>query len=175
MAVPIPEQLPAVTPKSQEINDHQLRFSDTSQHEHLHSNIHPSVMSFTDAPFPDVISQRILDYYGRVDHFRDRETIRKWIASIFERPGNRELLQLGTTVERAEKKAGEWVLTLRTEKPDGNHWWQERFDALVVASGHYNLPWFPNLPGLIEYDRRFPGRVIHAKHFRGGEKFKDKV
>jgi len=78
-------------------------------------------------------------------------------------------------VEHAEKIHGKWILTLRRPLGGGsNYWWQESFDALVVATGHYNLPWLPSIPGLVEYDRRYPGRVIHSKHFRSPQKFAGK-
>ncbi|KAK1752805.1 putative monooxygenase [Echria macrotheca] len=173
-AVPIPPTLPAQTPKSEAVNNHQLRFSDSAQHEHLHSNIIPAIMSYTAEPFPNVLSPQTLAKYGPDAPFRHREVVRRWIEDIFLRGGHAKFLELSTTVERAEKVNGEWVLTLRREGGAADYWWQERFDALVVASGHYNVPWLPPVDGLVEYDARFPGRVVHSKHFRGGEKFKDK-
>lgn len=175
MAVQIPAQLPAETPKSEAINSHQLRYSDSAQHEHLHSNIDPSIMSFTQEPFPDELSERTLRQHGPDSPFRHRDKIRGWVETIFVKNGNDKLLELGTTVERAVKEGDEWVLTLRKEGPGKDYWWREWFDALVVATGHYNVPWFPDIPGLIEYDERFPGRILHSKHFRSADKFKGKV
>ncbi|OCK84329.1 FAD/NAD(P)-binding domain-containing protein [Lepidopterella palustris CBS 459.81] len=172
--VPIPSQLPAETPKSEAVNSHQIRYSDTPQHENLHSDIIPSIMSYTQYPFPDTLSERIREKYGPGAPFRDRELVREWIEDIFVRNGNDKLIELNTTVERAEKRDGKWVLTLRKDGPGKNHWWQEKFDALVVASGHYNIPWIPQIPGLFEYDARFEGRVLHSKHFRDATKFKGK-
>jgi cation diffusion facilitator CzcD-associated flavoprotein CzcO len=174
-AVPIPFKLPVETPKSETVNSHQLRYSDTPQHENLHSNIDPSIMSYTQYPFPDTLSDHLVKRYGPGAPFRDRELIREWVESIFIRNGNEKLIELNTTVEHAQKKDGKWVLTLRREGPDKNYWWQETFDALVVASGHYNIPWIPQIPGILEYDVKFPGRVLHSKHFRDATKFKGKV
>ncbi|KAK3328722.1 hypothetical protein B0H66DRAFT_486991, partial [Apodospora peruviana] len=173
-AVPVPRQYPTETPKSEQVNSHQLRFSDTAQHEHLHSNIIPSIMSYTQEPFPDTLSARSLEKYGTDAPFRHREVIRQWIEGIFVHNGYDKLLDLSTMVERAEKKDGEWVLTLRKENKGSDYWWQEKFDAIVVATGHYNVPWFPEIKGLVEYDARFPGRIVHSKHFRNGEKYKGK-
>lgn len=178
MAIQIPAQFPAETLKSEATNSHQLRFSDSAQHEHLHSNIIPAIMSYTQEPFPDTLSERVLKKYGPDAPFRHREVVRQWIEGIFLRGGyhDKKVLELNTTVERAEKKDGEWILTLRKETQGGSdYWWQERFDALVVATGHYNVPWFPEVPGLLEYDARFPGRIVHSKHFRNGNKYKGKV
>ncbi|KAI1466386.1 FAD/NAD(P)-binding domain-containing protein [Daldinia caldariorum] len=174
VAVPIPKQLPAVTLPSDEINSHQRRFSDTALHENLHTNITPTIMSYTQEPFPNKLSPRTLADYGPGAPFRHHTVIREWIEGIFSRGGHEKLLELNTTVERAEKINSEWVLTLRKESSGRNYWWRETFDALVVATGHYNVPWFPSIPGLIEYDKKFPGRIQHSKHFRSSKKFKGK-
>ncbi|GJC86157.1 thiol-specific monooxygenase [Colletotrichum liriopes] len=167
--VSIPAKLPAHTPKSEAINSHQIRFSDTAQHEHLHTNITPEIMSFTTEPFPETLTDRIREKYGD-----DAPSIREWVEHIFVRNGHEKLLELNTTVELAEKKGDEWVLTLRKDLPGKNQWWQETFDALIVATGHYNIPWIPNIEGITEYDKRFPGRIVHSKHFRGSDKYKGK-
>ncbi|KAK1517027.1 thiol-specific monooxygenase [Colletotrichum costaricense] len=172
--VPIPSQLPAQTPKSEAINSHQVRFSDTAQHEHLHTNITPEIMSFTTEPFPETLTERIREKYGDDAPFRGREQIREWVENIFVRNGHQELLELSTTVELAAKEGDEWVLTLRKEHPGKDYWWQERFDALIVATGHYNVPWLPSIEGITEYDERFPGRIVHSKHFRNSDKYKGK-
>ncbi|CAH0022194.1 unnamed protein product [Clonostachys rhizophaga] len=173
-AVSIPTQLPAVTPVSEAVNSHQHRFSDTAIHENLHSNIVPSLMSFTQEPLPDTLSEKTLEEYGPGAPFRHHSTIRGWIEGIFSRGGYDKLLELDTTVEKAEKVNGEWVLTLRKIVNGRNYWWRETFDALVVSTGHYNVPWFPELPGLVEFDKAFPGSILHSKHYRKAERFKGK-
>lgn len=132
-------------------------------------------MAYTRYPFPASTNEGLTQKYGAGSPFRERELIREWVEDIFVRNNQDKLLELGTTVERAEKKGEKWVLTLRKEGPGKNHWWTEEFDALVVASGHYSIPWFPEIPGLLEYDRKFPGRVVHSKHFRGAGKYEGKV
>ncbi|KAI1776321.1 FAD/NAD(P)-binding domain-containing protein [Hypoxylon cercidicola] len=174
VAVAALPQLPAVTPLSEAVNGHQRRFSDTALHEHLHSNITPALMSYTQEPFPAKLSARTLAEYGPGAPFRHHSTIREWVEAIFSRGGHEKLVELSTTVEKAEKVGGEWVLTLRKEALGRNYWWRETFDALVVATGHYNVPWFPDVPGLVEYDRKFPGNILHSKHFRNASPFKGK-
>ncbi|KAF2436865.1 FAD/NAD(P)-binding domain-containing protein [Tothia fuscella] len=172
--VPIPAQLPTRTPISRTVNDHQVRYSDSPQHEYLHSNIIPSIMAYSKYPFPPTISDQIRERYGPAAPFRDREIIREWIEDIFVQNGHDKLLELGTTVEKAEKIQGKWVLTLRKEDKGKNYWWTEEFDALVVASGHYNIPWIPEVEGLLDYDAKYPGRILHSKHFRDAKEFTGK-
>merc|ERR1711934_705713 len=46
----------------------------------------------------------------------------------------------------------------------------ERFDYVVVASGHYSVPHVPTFPGV----EKFPGRVLHAHDFRDATEFAGK-
>ncbi|KAJ5722772.1 dimethylaniline monooxygenase, partial [Penicillium malachiteum] len=174
--VPIPRDLPCFKPHSRDINSHTERFSDTGIHEHLHSNVPPDIMCFSQEPIPAVISEHSLSTYGPTAPFRHHTLMRKWIEDIFERGGYQNLIELGTTVELAERVEKEWILTLRkfiTEK-NSNYWWSERFDSLVVATGHYYLPYIPTIPGMREYDALFPGRIWHSKHHSSIESFENK-
>ena len=49
------------------------------------------------------------------------------------------------------------------------------FDAVVIASGHHDIPHFPNAKGLHEWKRQCPTTVLHSKYFRDVECFRDKV
>ena len=46
----------------------------------------------------------------------------------------------------------------------------ERFDHMIVASGHFSVPNMTYFPGI----EKFPGRVIHSHDFRNGSQFKGK-
>ncbi|KAI1078742.1 thiol-specific monooxygenase [Whalleya microplaca] len=175
LPIHIPDRVPCET-KSSESNSYRNRFSDTAVHATLHSNLSPTTMSFTQEPLPDTISEQTLKQYGVGTPFRHREVIREWVEQIFRRGGHDKLISFNTTVERAEKQENNWVLTLRKDIPgEGkDYWWQEEFDAMIVASGRYNVPYIPQIPGLVEYEDKYPGSIRHSKHFRGVEEFKDK-
>ncbi|KAF4964755.1 hypothetical protein FSARC_7354 [Fusarium sarcochroum] len=173
-AISVPEHLPAVTPISEAVNSHQFRFSDTAIHENLHSNITPEIMSYTQEPFPNKLSKQSLEEYGPGAPFRHHSTIREWVEGIFARGGHSKLLELETTVERVVKENREWVVTLRKVVNGRNYWWRESFDAVVVASGHYNVPWFPEVEGLLEFDKKFPSAIQHSKHFREPSRYAGK-
>lgn len=134
-------------------------------------------MCYSKEPFPEVFSDWALANYGPNAPFRHREVIRDWVEQIFRRGGHERLISFNTTVEMAEKRGGSWLLTLRQEIPghDKDRWWQQEFDATIVASGKYNIPYIPNIPGLVEYEETYPGSIMHSKHYRGLPPFKDKV
>lgn len=122
--------------------------------------------------------------HGEDTPFRHWTVMRRYVEGLFARGGyGGRLVSYGTSVERAEKTGEEWVLTLRREEVVGEGegksvtdvWTQERFDAVVVASGHFNVPWIPPVEGLDEFERRWPGSVLHSKMFRGRDDYRGKV
>ncbi|WXC54847.1 hypothetical protein SNK03_000826 [Fusarium graminearum] len=51
---------------------------------------------------------------------------------------------------------------------------KEEYDAVVVASGHYNDPFIPDITGLTEFDKKYSGVISHSKFYRRPNDFKDK-
>ncbi|KAJ7122950.1 hypothetical protein C8R44DRAFT_785014 [Mycena epipterygia] len=87
-----------------------------------------------------------------------------------------------TRVELVEKRFDAngteqgWRLTLKKFIPLGpssskERWWTEDFDAVVIATGTFNAPNIPNIPGLEEWTWRFPGSLLHSREYRHPEKF----
>ncbi|KAF2662129.1 putative dimethylaniline monooxygenase [Lophiostoma macrostomum CBS 122681] len=176
LPVEVPSELPCETPLDERLNSQHVRYSGTGAHEHLHSNLPPEIMCFSDEPIPRKVSARTLANFGPEAPFRHRDVMQRWVQDVFRRGKHEQLIEFNTAVERVDKKDQEWVLTLRKSDPGlrDNVWWQERFDAVVVATGHYYIPSFPRIPGLAEYDERFPGRIQHSKHYQNCEQYTNK-
>ncbi|OKL56726.1 hypothetical protein UA08_07862 [Talaromyces atroroseus] len=171
--IQVPASYPCEKPKDKNVDSHQLRFSDSAAHNHLHSNLPPEIMAFSQEPIPKILSDESLARYGPDSPFRHRDVMRQWVEDVLNRGNYGHLVEFGTTVERAEHTGKEWVLTLRQSVPgqERDFWKQEHFDAVVVATGHYNVPYIPNIPGIVEYDKKYPGRIWHSKHYRTTEPF----
>ena len=126
-------------------------------------------MSFSDVAFA----------YGT---FVPHHIPRQYIESYFSLHKTDALLSLNTTVEdvtliTTPKKVEErWKLTLRkhdsAQKVDV--WWEEAFDAVVLANGHYSVPFIPEVKGLAEYIARFPGKILHSKTYRSPSIYRSK-
>lgn len=172
----IPEQLPCRMPVGS-----QDRFTDSPVYPGLETNVDASAMEYSQEPIPTVRSQWSIERHGEDTPFRHHSVIRQYIEDLFTKKGHAGLVQYNTTVERAIKEPGseKWVLTLRrTQSHNGSqsdYWWTEVFDALVVASGHYAVPYIPAITGLKEFAERYPGSIEHTKHYRGPEKYRGKV
>ncbi|EIW77431.1 FAD/NAD(P)-binding domain-containing protein [Coniophora puteana RWD-64-598 SS2] len=92
-----------------------------------------------------------------------------------------------TRVELIEKRlndAGEeegWRLWLKELVPDlasgktRATWWTEEFDAVIVASGRYNAPYMPDIPGLAEWKARFSHQLAHSRSYRRPESLDNKT
>ncbi|KAJ7122893.1 hypothetical protein C8R44DRAFT_784863 [Mycena epipterygia] len=87
-----------------------------------------------------------------------------------------------TRVELVEKRFDAngieqgWTLTLKKfirlgPSSSKERWWTEDFDAVVIATGTFNAPNIPNIPGLEEWTRCFPGSFLHSREYRHPEKF----
>ncbi|KAG5657756.1 hypothetical protein KAF25_007789 [Fusarium avenaceum] len=153
----VPENVPAIVPPNE-----QERYAHTPVYYNLTTNVPDIAMSFSDSSF---------SYGPFVPHYVPRQ----YIENYFSTHKTDEYLSLGTTVEDltqlpAASKNGlkTWKLTLR--KYDRlrhvDVWWQEEFDAVILANGHYSVPWVPPVQGLEAYMEKFPGRVVHSKFYR---------
>jgi cation diffusion facilitator CzcD-associated flavoprotein CzcO len=132
-------------------------------------------MQFSQEAIPEERSELSISIHGPQTPFRHWDVIRRYIKGLVERNGYEDLVSYSTTVERVEKIGAEWKVTLRKDGKESDYWWVEWFDAVVVASGHYWVPYIPPIVGLEEFERSRPGSVLHSKHFRGRESFRGKV
>ncbi|KAL1987784.1 hypothetical protein VTN96DRAFT_2624 [Rasamsonia emersonii] len=169
--VELPKTFPAYTPRSSK-----NRFTDTPVYPTLEANVDAGIMSFSQEPIPAIRSPTSIKIHGEDTPFRHHTVIRQYIEDLLNRNGYQDLVEYNTTVENArkDKTLNKWVLTLRRQGRQYDYWWQETFDALVVASGHYSVPYIPPIKGLKEFAAVYPGSVEHTKGFRDPEKYRGK-
>ncbi|KAI3406320.2 hypothetical protein KGF56_000801 [Candida oxycetoniae] len=108
--------------------------------------------------------------------------IEKYIHRNLDNP--KFVLRLNSTVEDVERIDRHdsadipyrFTLTIRTfhdEKQD--LWYQQDFDSIVVASGHYHVPFIPHVPGLKQVQKKYPQVVQHAKFYRDSQFYENKT
>ena len=171
--LPIPSEMPTTEP-----HNTQYRFAETSIYPFLETNIAASAMRFSQEPFPEERTTLNISRHGPDSPFRHWKVVEGYIQGLLNRRGYNELVSYNTTVELVKKDAqsGKWIVTLRQPMENGkeDRWWSESFDSIVVASGHYTVPFIPATPGLAELESNFPGTVEHSKAWRHPAKYKDK-
>lgn len=141
----------------------------------LETNIDAAVMEFSQEPIPALRSDHSISLHGNDTPFRSHQVIRQYIEDLVDRKGYRDFLEYNTTVELVEKHGEEWRVVLRKGGEELDYWWEERFDAVVVANGHFSVPYVPLIRGLKEFAELHPGSVEHSKAYRGREKYRGKV
>lgn len=128
----------------------------------LETNIPKSTMGFSDLAFPDHVSlfptaQDVHDYLG--EYSKDIE----------------HLIHLETQVEDVrphDPTSATWSVRRRNLRDYSVT--ESIYDAVVAASGHYAVPYIPAVPGLEEWNRRYPGVVSHSKSYQSPNAFRNK-
>ncbi|KOS20359.1 Thiol-specific monooxygenase [Escovopsis weberi] len=99
--------------------------------------------------------------------------VKTYVQALAADHGAHGVTEYNTRVEELRKAPGGDKWDVRTVTLQGagcallERTWQ--FDAVVVASGHNWRPRVPDVPGLAEWKRRFPGRLMHSMQYRRPE------
>ncbi|KAI0691903.1 FAD/NAD-P-binding domain-containing protein [Cytidiella melzeri] len=147
----------------------------------LHTNSPAVITALDEVPYPPdhtwVISAHTIGA-----HVRAYATIKKLNSN-----DNSAVHQYSTRVESFKKTESKWTLTLRQlkllEEPDRLKvtYWNEDFDAVVVASGPYDSPHVPEIDGLLQWTEVTSSEtpsgfsVYHSRVYRRPERYADKT
>lgn len=152
----------------------QERFVQTPSYPNLKTNITETLMTYSDVKLWTGSPSEETEF---VDGLVVREYIEKYILKNKDAPNVD--VQFSSTVEDVERELTDnghrYKVTIRKEDQESDVWYQRHFDAIVVTTGHYHVPFIPNVPGLAEVHQQFPNFVRHAKFFRQPDPYKDKV
>ncbi|KAH7659470.1 Flavin monooxygenase FMO protein [Dioscorea alata] len=131
----------------------------------LRTNLPRQLMGFLDYPFPGP-SESFVDPRA----FPAHEEVLAYLEGFARDFGVLEMVRFGAEVVRVwlEGDGGEWSVEWRNE--DGSVA-EERFEAVVVANGHFSVPRIPEIPGI----DKWRGKQIHSHNYRIPEPFRDQV
>ncbi|KAI9362927.1 hypothetical protein DFJ73DRAFT_620521 [Zopfochytrium polystomum] len=139
-------------------------------YESLHNNVPTSIVRYKELEWPP-----------GTNWFVRHEVVAAYLHTYAERYGIDRVTRFGTAVvnvfKQSEDSGGKWVITSRSVKYTNQEsmiearWNREEFDAVVVATGHFNVPKIPNYPGLAEWHDRFPDGIMHSMSYRTPEPF----
>lgn len=109
--------------------------------------------------------------------YTERANIETYIHQVAAGAKLEDVIHFHTRVESVEKPQDgrHWHLrTLRLDRSGSPRLVEEewKFGAVIVASGHYNLPKVPDIPGLKEWKSRFGRRIIHSKQYRTPDSYR---
>lgn len=113
----------------------------------LHLNSENRVTAYKDFPFPE-----------EAPLYPDHQAVAQYLQAYADRFDLRRLIRFGARVMSVRPG---WTVTLADDTT-------ERFDAVVVASGHQGVPKHP------PFAAEFTGEYLHAHAYRTPERFRDK-
>ncbi|KAF2203778.1 flavin dependent monooxygenase-like protein [Delitschia confertaspora ATCC 74209] len=129
-------------------------------YDELETNIPRPLMGFSD-----------LDWPREAQLFPKHETVLQYIQKYGE--GVQDLVQLETQVVNVEpadlQPTGAW--RVRTRNLRSGEEKEDDFDAVIVANGHFIVPYVPDIPGIKEWSEKFPWSISHSKYFRNRRTF----
>ncbi|WYZ43452.1 hypothetical protein EsH8_VI_001151 [Colletotrichum jinshuiense] len=132
-------------------------------YDYLETNIPHTLMNYSDQKFPSTASL-----------FPPHKVVKKYLEDYAEEL--KPILSLSTQVLAVKKatSGGQayWEIETRDLKTDETS--KAQFDAVLVASGHYNDPFIPDIPGLADFDKALPGTISHSKFYRNPSQYEGK-
>jgi trimethylamine monooxygenase len=134
-----------------------------SMYRYLWTNGPKEGLEFADYSFEEHFGKQIASYPPRAVMF-------DYIEGRVLKAGVRDWIRFSTVVRNVEydQAVGDFTVTVHDMAND--HVYKERFDHVIVASGHFSTP---NVPEFEGFDT-FNGRIVHAHDFRDAREFADR-
>ncbi|KAF2648884.1 FAD/NAD(P)-binding domain-containing protein [Lophiostoma macrostomum CBS 122681] len=130
-------------------------------YERLETNIPRGLMGFQD-----------LDWPQDSQLFPKHETVLEYIEKYAE--DIQDLVSYDTQVVAIEPCTGDESWEVCTRELRSGTETTETYDAVIVANGHFIIPYVPDIPGIREWNAKHPSTITHSKYFRTAEEFSDK-
>ena len=132
-----------------------------SMYRYLWSNGPKECLEFADYTFDE--------HFGKpIPSFPPREVLQDYILGRAKNSDIKKNIKFNTLVTNVVPNGDKFNLTSKN-KID-NKITNEIFDNVVVASGHFSVPFIPEYDGM----NSFPGRILHSHDFRDAEEFRNK-
>ncbi|OQD88223.1 hypothetical protein PENANT_c004G02695 [Penicillium antarcticum] len=128
----------------------------------LETNIPKELMCYSDQDWP-----------SEAQLFPKHRTVKQYLEDYAK--DIKSLIQFETQVVDVKlKNAGlsTWDLTAKNLLTGAET--TQTFDAVVVASGHFTVPYLPGAPGMEAWNVSYPGVISHSKFYDSPENFRDK-
>ncbi|CAI9628614.1 fad nad-binding domain-containing protein [Alternaria burnsii] len=133
-------------------------------YEKLETNIPRGLMGFQDLDWPSdsqlfPTHQTVLKYIN--DYSADVQSLVRYCTQV-------------TSINPVDlnKTSSSWTVTTRNLITNEDT--SEVYDAVIVANGHFIVPYIPPMDGIKEWAAQHPGRISHSKYYRKPEDFSTK-
>ncbi|KAK1717492.1 thiol-specific monooxygenase [Colletotrichum acutatum] len=129
----------------------------------LHANTVKTTMNYKDTPFPDdawVFPSRQSIYNYLVEYAKNVRHLIKFSHQV-------------TALElRQENGRDRWDLVAACTVTGRK--FSDMYDAVVIANGHYDIPFIPDVKGIMAFHEAHPSAILHSKNYRVPEPYSGK-
>ena len=130
-----------------------------SMYRYLWSNGPKECLEFADYSFDEHFDKPI-------PSFPPREVLYDYIIGRAKKADLKKYIRFNTTVSNVVYYDNKFEITSLNKKSKKIS--KENFDYLIIASGHFSVPYVPEYEGM----KSFPGRILHSHDFRDAEEFR---
>ena len=161
--IPVPQTAPLVTPDEPIWPPGAVApLFPNPMYDRLITNIPKHLMQYSDHAF---LPQSLL--------FPTREDVQEYLIQYSQ--DVRHLIIFSTQVEdisfSQENGQDRWSLTARSTIDSKVA--KNPYDAIVVANGHYSVPFIPSVPGIQAFQAKYPSVISHSKNYRSPQSFRN--
>jgi trimethylamine monooxygenase len=136
----------------------------SSMYRYLWSNGPKECLEFADYTFEE--------HFGRaIGSYPPREVLWDYIKGRVEKADVRKYIRFNTAIRHIEYNEDTENFTVTAQDHSIDKIYDEEFDYVICATGHFSTPYAPEFEGF----EKFGGRILHAHDFRDALEFKDKT
>ncbi|KIV92819.1 hypothetical protein PV10_04085 [Exophiala mesophila] len=142
-------------------------------YDYLETNVPKQLMPYAGVPFPD--EDPLFPSHGAVLKY-----LQGYANNVLGGDASATAdLRFGVKIRevallQGEGASGKDTWEIQSEHLASGNIKTETYDAVVVANGHYTVPYIPEIEGAAEWNRKYPGTILHSKAYRRPQDFAGK-
>lgn len=132
-------------------------------YEHLETNIVKDIMMYSDFPFPT-----------NTEAFPSRADVANYLQAFAKTINTEKIgIHLNCEVKSIEKSTdGQWKVDVFNYVTKSS--FIKDYDVIIIANGHFQTPFIPEVHGLVDWETRNKNSITHAKYFINAEEYRGK-
>lgn len=153
--------------------DRDLLYSRSAVYDNLFTNIPNTLMKFS-TTFDEEI--KLDKNSSKFKPFAFHQNVKNYINHFAATNDLKKYIRFNSVVEKIYKTDDDnkWNITICKLEDGVQKWYQEKFDAVAICVGRFNVPFIPKIEGLKKFNETHPNVIVHAKEFRSSTPLKEK-
>ncbi|WLF77649.1 monooxygenase [Lodderomyces elongisporus] len=178
-------EVPSVDPDSGELLDKPATDQDaffSAIYKYMETNIIGRLMEYQGLPFPrespmypkrDKVLEYIDEYIKTIPEGKIEFKLNFDVVSVKKVDANQDGYSGTDSINNSCSSEGTiWRVVADNVSYDSRE--VHEYDAIIIANGHFNTPYIPEVSGLSEWNEALPHTILHSKHFEDPNTYRGK-